>query len=164
MNTKAALFLLAVTLLPLMALSTAHGAEFQQSAQGVQMIPDQAVTQASSKTFTGTVHHQSLFKTTADTTYTGSYVTFAPGARTYWHTHPGGQRMIVVKGTCWTQVEGGPKTIAHTGDTIWCPAGVKHWHGASPDGEMTHLVLTEMRNGKNVTWMEPVTDEQYFSN
>ena len=91
---------------------------------------------ASSETFTGAVRHQSLFGTTADSTYTG---------------------------VCWTGTENGGKSIAKAGDTIWCPPGVKHWHGASPDGEMVHLALTEVRNGKNVTWLEEVTDEQYYA-
>lgn len=116
---------------------------------------------ASSETFTGAVKHLSLFGTTDETTYTGSYVIFSPGARSFWHTHPGGQRLIVVKGTLWTGTWNGEKTIAHEGDSVWCPVGVKHWHGAPPDEECIQMTLTEMRNGKNVTWMEPVTDEQY---
>lgn len=118
---------------------------------------------ASSETFTGAVRHQSLFGTTADSTYTGSYVFFPAGARSFWHTHPGGQRLVVIKGVCWTDTENGGKSVAKAGETIWCPPGVKHWHGASPDGEMVHLALTEVRNGKNVTWLEEVTDEQYYA-
>lgn len=118
---------------------------------------------ASSETFTGAVRHQSLFGTTADSTYTGSYVFFPAGGRSFWHTHPGGQRLVVIKGVCWTGTESGGKSIAKAGDTIWCPPGVKHWHGASPDGEMVHLALTEVRDGKNVTWLEEVTNEQYYA-
>ncbi|WP_206081619.1 cupin domain-containing protein [Megasphaera sp. SW808] len=155
--------LLLVAAMSCLSFSAVQGAEYQQHADGLQTIPTKAPAAASAANFTGAVMHQSLFQTTADTTYTGSYVTFAPGARTFWHTHPGGQRLVVIKGTCWTQTENGSKTIAHAGDTIWCPPDVKHWHGASPDSEMTHLALTEVRNGKNVTWMEPVSDEQYYS-
>lgn len=113
--------------------------------------------------FTGAVQLQGLFDANDDTTYGGAYVFFSPGARSYWHTHPGGQRLIIVKGVCWTGTEDGGKTVAKAGDTVWCPPGVKHWHGAAPDCEMVHLALTEVRNGQNVTWMEEVTDEQYYA-
>lgn len=112
--------------------------------------------------FTGDVSGERLFPIHKDTNYTGSYVTFAPGARTAWHTHPAGQAMIVISGTCWTQEWNGKKVEAKAGDAVWCPPGVKHWHGASADSTMTHLVLTAVKDGQNVTWMEPVTDEQYL--
>lgn len=160
---KKSIRLLLIAAMSFLAASAVQGAEYQQHASGLKTIPTKAPAAASAENFIGKVTHQSLFQTTADTTYTGSCVTFAPGARTFWHSHPGGQRLIVVKGVCWTQTEKGEKTAAHAGDTIWCPPDVRHWHGASPDGEMTHLALTEVRNGKNVTWMEPVSDEQYYS-
>lgn len=95
--------------------------------------------------------------------YGTAYVTFAPGARSAWHTHPVGQTLVVITGTCWTQVWNGEKIIAKSGDVVWCPAGVKHWHGAAPNEEMTHLAITGMKDGKNVEWLEKVSDEQYFA-
>lgn len=98
-------------------------------------------------------------------THSGAYVTFEPGARSNWHTHPAGQHIIVTKGVGYTQTWDGKKEIVKEGDVVWCPIGVKHWHGASKDIAMTHLVITGAveETGKNVNWMEPVTDEQYHS-
>ncbi len=164
MNLKKAIFALALAALPLAGMSGAEAAEYQQTQDGVKVIEHETTPRLMhSPNFTGQVHHQSVFGVTPDTTYTGSYVYFAPGARSNWHTHPGGQRLMVVKGTAWTQVWNGPKTVAHEGDTIWCPPGVKHWHGASAEEGLVQLTFTEVRDGKNVTWMEPVTDEQYNS-
>lgn len=114
--------------------------------------------------FTGKVIVQPVFGDYEGAPYSGGYVTFAPGARSAWHTHPAGQRLLVVKGTCWTKTWDGRKTVAHAGDSIWCPENVKHWHGASPNEEMTHLALTNVDSeGNNVTWLEKVSDEQYYS-
>ncbi|WP_044417943.1 (R)-mandelonitrile lyase [Halarcobacter anaerophilus] len=97
--------------------------------------------------------------------HSGAYVTFEPGARSKWHTHPRGQHIIVTSGVGYTQTWGGKKTIIKPGDVVWCPPGVKHWHGASKDIAMTHFVITEAdEKGKNVEWMEAVSDEQYNSN
>ena len=93
--------------------------------------------------------------------YTGAAVTFAPGARTAWHTHPGGQRLVGTDGVGRTQQWGGPVEEFRAGDVVWCPPGVKHWHGAAPDGPMTHLALTGVRDGQVVEWLEHVTDEEY---
>lgn len=112
--------------------------------------------------FTGDVVVEALFPSNETAMYSGAYVTFSPKARSNWHTHPTGQHFLVISGVAWTQDEHGNKIEAHPGDTIWCPEGVKHWHGASPNGPMTHLALTGVdRNGKNVEWMEKVSDEQY---
>jgi quercetin dioxygenase-like cupin family protein len=92
---------------------------------------------------------------------TGGSVTFAPGARSAWHTHPAGQLLIVTSGTGWVQEEGGPKREIKPGDVIWTPPSVKHWHGASTTNAMSHIAITNMVNGKNVEWLEKVTDEQY---
>jgi quercetin dioxygenase-like cupin family protein len=89
-----------------------------------------------------------------------AYVTFEPGARSAWHTHPAGQRLIVTSGVGLTQQEGQPIQIIRPGDVVSCPAGVKHWHGATPDSAMTHLAVTGNVAGSNVEWMEKVTDEQ----
>lgn len=114
--------------------------------------------------FTGSVTVRPLFGDYEGAPYGGAYVTFSAGARSNWHTHPAGQRLLVINGTCWTQTWDGQKTVAHAGDSIWCPKDIKHWHGASPDGEMTHLALTHVdEQGKNVTWLEAVSDEQYHS-
>lgn len=96
--------------------------------------------------------------------HSGAYVTFEPGARSNWHTHPRGQHIIVTSGVGYTQVWGGKKVIIRPGDVVWCPPGVKHWHGASKDVAMTHLVITEAtKDGNNVNWLEPVSDKQYNS-
>jgi quercetin dioxygenase-like cupin family protein len=91
----------------------------------------------------------------------GGLVTFEPGARSVWHTHPVGQRLVVVSGVGLTQEWGKPVQEIRPGDAIWCPPGIKHWHGAAPTTAMTHLAVTGTVDGKNVTWMEKVTDEQY---
>lgn len=97
-------------------------------------------------------------------THSGAYVTFEPGARSNWHTHPRGQHIIVTSGVGYTQTWDNKKTIIKAGDVVWCPQDIKHWHGASKDIAMTHFVITEAdENGKNVNWMEPVTDKQYNS-
>jgi quercetin dioxygenase-like cupin family protein len=91
----------------------------------------------------------------------GGHVTFEPGARSAWHTHPLGQTLIVTSGLGWAQCEGGPIEEIRPGDVIWFPAGVKHWHGAAATTAVTHIAVTEFLNGKNVDWMEKVSDEQY---
>eukprot|EP01029_Cantina_marsupialis_P002847 TRINITY_DN127445_c0_g1_i2.p1 TRINITY_DN127445_c0_g1~~TRINITY_DN127445_c0_g1_i2.p1 ORF type:complete len:165 (-),score=26.54 TRINITY_DN127445_c0_g1_i2:168-662(-) len=96
--------------------------------------------------------------------HSGAYVTFEPGARSNWHTHPRGQHIIVTSGVGYTQTWGGEKRTIKPGDVVWCPKGVKHWHGASKDIAMTHFVITEAdEKGNNVTWLEPVSDKQYNS-
>lgn len=93
---------------------------------------------------------------------TSALVTFEPGARTNWHTHPLGQLLIVTSGTGWTQCEGEARVEINAGDTIWCPPNHKHWHGATSETGMSHIAVQEMLDGKNVEWLEPVTDEQYL--
>ena len=92
---------------------------------------------------------------------TSAIVTFEPGARSNWHTHPLGQLLIVTSGKGWTQCEGEPRVEINAGDTIWCPPGHKHWHGATSSTAMSHIAVQEMLDGKNVEWLEPVTDLQY---
>jgi 4-carboxymuconolactone decarboxylase len=111
--------------------------------------------------FTGDVQVQPLFGDEDSAAYSGAYVTFQPGARSAWHTHPAGQRLIVTEGVGRTQQWGGPIEEFRAGDVLWCPPGVKHWHGASPDSAMTHIALTGVRDGEAVTWLEMVSDEQY---
>jgi quercetin dioxygenase-like cupin family protein len=111
--------------------------------------------------FTGDVRIDPLFADNESAPYAGAYVTFSPGARSAWHTHPAGQRLIVTHGVGRTQQWGGAVEEIRAGDVVWCPPGVKHWHGASPTSAMTHLALTGVRDGQNVEWLEKVSDEQY---
>jgi quercetin dioxygenase-like cupin family protein len=111
--------------------------------------------------FTGDVHFDPLFADTESAPYSGAYVTFQPGARSAWHTHPAGQRLIVTHGVRRTQQWGGAVEEIRAGDVVWCPPGVKHWHGASPNSAMTHIALTGVRDGQNVEWLEKVSDDQY---
>ena len=93
----------------------------------------------------------------------GASVTFEPGARTAWHTHPLGQTLIVTAGCGWAQREGGPIEEIRPGDVVWFAPGEKHWHGATPTTGMTHIAIQEKKDGKVVEWMEHVSDEQYGS-
>jgi quercetin dioxygenase-like cupin family protein len=111
--------------------------------------------------FTGTVRVDPLFQAPAPARVSGASVTFEPGARTAWHTHPLGQTLIVTVGCGRVQREGGPIEEIHPGDVIWFPPGEKHWHGASPTSAMTHLAIQEQLDGKAVDWLEKVSDEQY---
>ncbi|MDO7253130.1 cupin domain-containing protein [Helicobacter cappadocius] len=114
------------------------------------------------KCFSGNVQVNMLFEATASMCISGALVSFEKGARTAWHTHPKGQRLIVTEGIGYTQEWGKPIQIFQKGDTIICPPGVKHWHGASKDCSMSHIALTgQDENGKNVDWLEKVTDEEY---
>lgn len=112
--------------------------------------------------FTGSVVVQPLFSANEHTHASGGHVTFEPGARSAWHTHPAGQVLIVTHGKGWTQEEGGRKHEINPGDVVWCPPGVKHWHGATATNGMSHIAITNMVDGKNVEWMEKVSDEQYL--
>ncbi|MGA0565121.1 (R)-mandelonitrile lyase [Ancylobacter sp. VNQ12] len=111
--------------------------------------------------FTGTVRIDPLFATEAPGRASGATVTFEPGARTAWHTHPAGQALIVTSGFGRVQREGGPIEEIRPGDVVWFPAGEKHWHGAAPDVAMTHIAIQEAIDGSAVTWMEHVSDTQY---
>jgi len=111
--------------------------------------------------FTGTVRIDPLFPVHAPAHAAGNAVTFEPGARTAWHTHPLGQTLIVMAGMGWAQHEGGPVEEIHPGDVIWFAPGEKHWHGASPTTAMTHIAIQEELNGSAVVWMEKVTEQQY---
>jgi len=116
---------------------------------------------ASADYFTGAVQVQELFPADDPSRTSGGKVTFEPGARSAWHTHPLGQILIVTDGTGWVQQWGGPIEEIRKGDVIWIPPGVKHWHGATPSTAMTHIAIQDQLNGKAVEWMEKVTDEQY---
>jgi quercetin dioxygenase-like cupin family protein len=115
----------------------------------------------SAEYFTGSVQVQELFSAYDPSRTSGGKVTFEPGARSAWHTHPLGQILIVTDGAGWIQQWGGSIEEIRKGDVIWIPAGVKHWHGATPSTSMTHVAIQEQLNSKAVEWMEKVTDEQY---
>ena len=121
----------------------------------------QASVRGSSDWFTGTVRVDPLFQATAPARAAGASVTFEPGARTAWHSHPLGQTLIVTAGCGWVQRDGMPIEEVRPGDVVWFPPGEKHWHGASPTTAMTHIAIQEGLDGKAVVWLEKVSDEQY---
>ena len=111
--------------------------------------------------FTGTVRIDPLFQAPTPARVAAAAVTFEPGARTAWHTHPLGQTLIVISGGGRVQRLGGAIEEIRPGDVVWFPPGEKHWHGASPTTAMTHIAVQEALDGKAVDWMEQVSDEQY---
>ncbi|HEU5077590.1 MAG TPA: cupin domain-containing protein [Opitutaceae bacterium] len=111
--------------------------------------------------FTGTVRIDPLFSPKPPARAAAAVVTFEPGARTAWHTHPLGQTLVVTSGLGWAQREGGPVEEIRPGDIVWFPPGLKHWHGASPTTAMSHIAIQETQDGKAVDWFEKVTDDQY---
>ncbi|MCA0975579.1 cupin domain-containing protein [Halomonas denitrificans] len=111
--------------------------------------------------FTGTVRIDPLFSAEAPGTASGAAVTFEPGARTAWHTHPAGQTLIVTQGVGRVQREGGPVEEIRPGDVIWFAAEERHWHGAAPEVAMTHIAIQEAVDGSVVTWQEKVSDQDY---
>jgi quercetin dioxygenase-like cupin family protein len=113
--------------------------------------------------FTGAVRIDAQFQARDPGRAGGAIVTFEPGARSAWHTHPLGQTLIVTFGCGWTQIWGGPIEQILPGDVVWCPPGVRHWHGATPTHAMTHVAIAEMLDGKVVDWMEHVSDAQYLA-
>ena len=170
--------LLAATVMSLflLALAFAHanqtraasesGATPAASSEDSQMINiTRSGSQPSSKGpaeyFTGTVRIDPLFQANDPARALGASVTFEPGARTAWHTHPLGQILIVTAGCGLVQRWGGPIEEIRPGDVIWFPPGEKHWHGATPTTAMTHIAIQEQLDGKVVDWMEKVSDEQY---
>jgi quercetin dioxygenase-like cupin family protein len=122
---------------------------------------EQPSTKGSSEYFTGTVRIDPLFSPPEPAQVSGALVTFKPGARTAWHTHPLGQTLIVTAGCGWVQREGGPIKEIRPGDVIWFPQGEKHWHGATATTAMSHIAIQEKLDGSPVDWMEHVKDEQY---
>lgn len=130
----------------------------------LQRSGSQPSIQGSAENFTGNVRHEPLFRSPGSAPVSGAVVTFEPGARSAWHTHPCGQILIVTAGLGWTQCEGEPKLEIRPGDVITCPPGKRHWHGATPNTAMTHIAIQEAdANGKVVHWMEKVSDEQCHS-
>lgn len=117
----------------------------------------------SSDYFTGSVRIETPFEAAAPGRVSGAIVTFEPGARTAWHTHPLGQTLIVTAGRGWTQCEDGPVEEIAPGDVVTCPAGVRHWHGATPTTSLTHIAIAENLDGRSVNWLQHVTDEEYLA-
>lgn len=111
--------------------------------------------------FTGTVRVDPLFSAPAPARVAGASVTFEPGARTAWHTHPLGQTLIVTAGCGWVQRKGGPREEIHPGDVVWFAPGEKHWHGATATTSLTHIAIHEQLDGRAVDWLEHVDDGQY---
>ena len=111
--------------------------------------------------FTGTVRLDPLFNLSGASRAAGVSVTFEPGARTAWHTHPLGQTIIITAGCGWAQRDGGPVEEIRPGDVVWFPPGEKHWHGATATTAMSHIAIQEKLDGKTVDWLEPVSDTQY---
>lgn len=131
------------------------------AVQQITRAGEQTPTYGSNEYFTGRVRVDPLFTANDSINASGAYVTFEPGARSAWHTHPAGQRLVVTSGIGLTQEWGQLVQVIRQGDVVWCPPGVKHWHGASPNSAMTHLAVGTFVEGKTVTWMEKVTDEEY---
>jgi quercetin dioxygenase-like cupin family protein len=127
----------------------------------IKRIGSQASNKGPADWFTGSVRIDPLFQAAQPARVTGASVTFEPGARTAWHTHPLGQTLIVTSGAGLAQRWGGPVEQIHPGDVVWFAPGEKHWHGATASAAMTHIAIQESLDGKVVEWLEHVTDEQY---
>lgn len=157
--------LLIANLLSLVIATSAVAQASGETSDAKDMVINRAASQVSTKSpaqnFTGNARVASLFAERAPLTSSAGSVTFEPGARSAWHTHPAGQYLIVTAGVGRVQQWGGKIEEIRAGDVIWTPPGVKHWHGAAPTTGMTHIALQDRVGGKNVDWMEKVTDEQY---
>jgi len=113
------------------------------------------------ETFVGTVYVEPLFDANEHRRFSAGEVTFLPGARSNWHTHPHGQTLMITKGTGWTQERGQARQEIKAGDVVWCPPGVEHWHGATATTSVSHIALQELDNGSAVAWGEAVSDGDY---
>ncbi|HZN63740.1 MAG TPA: cupin domain-containing protein [Tepidisphaeraceae bacterium] len=142
------------------ALGVSPPASAEQNME-IKRVGTRPSTKGPADWFTGSVRIDPLFDAPDPGRSGGASVTFEPGARTAWHTHPLGQTLIVTGGCGWAQREGGPVDEIRPGDVVWFPPGEKHWHGATATTAMTHIAIQEKLNGKAVDWMEKVTDEQY---
>jgi quercetin dioxygenase-like cupin family protein len=156
--TAAALVAPAVLTMPQ---APAVAAEEKGAAMQIARVGTQPSRKGQAEFFTGGVRVDPLASVRDPSRVAASYVTFEPGARTAWHTHPLGQTLVVTAGVGWVQQEGKPVEEIKPGDVVWIPPGLRHWHGASPTTAMTHIAITETLDGKNSDWMEKVTDEQY---
>jgi len=129
----------------------------------ITRVGSQPSSKGPSETFTGSVRRDPLFQPSAPARIAGSSVTFEPGARTAWHTHPVGQILIITAGCGWVQSWGKAKEEVFPGDVIWFEPDEKHWHGATSTNAMTHIAIVECLDGKTADWMEHVSDEHYLS-
>jgi len=129
----------------------------------IKRIDSQPTRKGPAGWFTGSVRIQPMFESPEPARARGASVTFEPGARTAWHTHPLGQTLIVTSGLGWAQREGGPIEEIRPGDVVWFAPNEKHWHGATPTNAITHIAVQEALDGKVVDWMEHVTDKEYLS-
>lgn len=146
------------------ALASAGLAVAQEKRTGTMKIMrsgSQPFRKGPAEYFTGSVRVEQPFQGTPPARISGAFVTFEPGARTAWHTHPLGQTLIVTAGHGWVQTEGGPKEEIRPGDIVWIPPGEKHWHGATATLGMTHIAISEALDGKTVDWMKQVSDDEY---
>ncbi len=154
------LVLSTILLSALFATASAFASEDAQTIV-ITRAGSQASAKGPAQFFTGSVRVDMLHAAKDPARASSAYVTFEPGARSAWHTHPVGQTLIVTAGTGRVQRWGGPVDVIRPGDVVWIPPGVKHWHGAGPATGMTHIAITEQVGGKNVDWLEQVSDEQY---
>lgn len=164
-----------VTTVGILRIDKDHRAKYHGSAQfgctissergiehmEIRRVGTQPSTKGPSEWFTGTVRIDPLFQAPDPALVQGASVTFEPGARTAWHTHPLGQTLVVTGGCGWAQREGGPVEEIRPGDVVWFSPGEKHWHGATPTTAVTHIAIQEKHDGKVVEWMEHVSEEQY---
>jgi quercetin dioxygenase-like cupin family protein len=144
--------------------ATPAHADDSNDATTMQISPDDSRPAGAgpAETFTGDVTVKPLFNPNGVRTFGSAEVSFTPCARTAWHTHPGGQTLVVTTGDGWIQQWGGEKQAIHPGDVIWTPPGVKHWHGATETTAMTHIAIQASVDGSPVTWLEHVSDTDYF--
>jgi quercetin dioxygenase-like cupin family protein len=142
-------------------LAETHSITKQEEEMEITRAGSQPSNKGPADWFTGTVRIDPLFQAMAPARAAGASVTFEPGARTAWHTHPLGQTLIITAGCGWVQRAGGPVEEVHPGDVVWFPPGEKHWHGATPSTTMTHIAIQEQLDGKMVDWLQHVSDEQY---
>jgi quercetin dioxygenase-like cupin family protein len=149
------------TVMSLFLLASLCPASESSQAITITRSGSQPSRQGPAENFTGSVRVDPLFNANAPSRTSGGRVTFEPGARTAWHTHPLGQTLIVTSGSGWVRQWDGPIQDIREGDVVWIPPGQKHWHGATATTGMTHIAIQEWLDGKNVEWMEKVSDEQY---
>jgi quercetin dioxygenase-like cupin family protein len=157
---------LAGTVATLLSAELAHGDTpasnyLRRTTMNIMRSGSQPSAKGPAEYFTGVVRIDMPFKGTAPARIGGAIVTFEPGARTAWHTHPLGQTLIVTSGLGWVQREGGAKEDIRPGDIVWIPPGEKHWHGATATTGMMHIAIAEALDGKTVDWMEKVSDSQF---
>lgn len=162
-TSRAILLILAVALQATLATVAAQKANTAVTAQQITRAGSQPSATGPADYFTGRARIDPVWRADTNINASGGMVTFEPGARSAWHTHPAGQHLVVVSGVGLTQEWGKPIQEIRPGDVVSCPPGVKHWHGAAPTTAMTHLAITGTVDGKNVTWMEKVTDAQYHT-